>query len=69
MDELAKFSTLLKQINDPSPRSHKDLLAVFQEVFQLYGNERKNLLAGNSLFKKLFQTNLKNSTEKFVLLL
>lgn len=46
VDELAKFSTLLKQINDPSPRSHKDLLAVFQEVFQLYGNERKNLLAG-----------------------
>lgn len=46
VDELAEFSKLLKQINDPSPRSSKDPLAVFQEVFQLYGNERKNLLAG-----------------------
>ena len=46
MDELAKFSTLLKQINEFSPKNPMDLQAVFKEVFQLYGNERKHLLAG-----------------------
>ncbi|XP_078319206.1 cerebral cavernous malformations protein 2 homolog isoform X4 [Crassostrea virginica] len=46
VDELAKFSTLLKQINEFSPKNPMDLQAVFKEVFQLYGNERKHLLAG-----------------------
>ncbi|XP_048760762.2 cerebral cavernous malformations protein 2 homolog isoform X3 [Ostrea edulis] len=46
VDELAKFSTLLKLINDPTPKNPQDLLAVFQEVYQLYGKERKSLLSG-----------------------
>ncbi|XP_062622315.1 cerebral cavernous malformations protein 2 homolog isoform X1 [Saccostrea cucullata] len=46
VDELAKFSTLLKKINDPSPKKSSELQAVFQEVYQLYGKERKNLLTG-----------------------